>query len=262
MHKLKLISVLFISLNLFCGLEAVERTPVQDSAMFQMLPGVQGDLSSIRNKNKVIRLIFVRHGETFSNVEKSVAGRTTDTDLTEKGIKQAKMVAEQLKGVKFEKIFVSPTLRTQKTALYSSQYDPHPFVEEPLLLERHFGPYEGVSEEMWKPARIKEASAIAALPTFEEKFAFKIDPGMESFGEVQERIDLFIKDIANSQATGNYLVVTHAAVTKALFMAKSAEHGYDLEYYSFSSDNCSVIVVEVASSGEYSIVAVQGLRFY
>lgn len=261
MHKLKLIFFLFISLNLFCGLSMVERTPVKDKQMFQMLPGVQGDITCVRDKNKVIRLIFVRHGETVSNVEKNVAGRTLDTDLTEMGIGQAEIVARQLKGVKFEKIYTSPMLRAKRTAHILSKYDPHFLEEDPRLHERFYGPFEGISDEFWRLERANQAAALESLSTFEEKFAYKSDSTVESFGEIQARVDAFIQDIAQTAVTGNYLVVTHAGLMKTLFMAKSAEAFYDLDHCDFSCNNCAVIVVEVRPSGEYSIVAVQGFEF-
>jgi broad specificity phosphatase PhoE len=56
----------------------------------------------------------VRHGLTFYNIEKRCQGRT-DNPMTPEGFRQAAEAAAKLKGLKFDAIYCSPTLRTRQT---------------------------------------------------------------------------------------------------------------------------------------------------
>ena len=65
-------------------------------------------------------LYLIRHGESEVNknysVKKVFLGRNTWSELTERGIEQAKQLGKFLKNQKFDKFFSSPTIRTQQTA--------------------------------------------------------------------------------------------------------------------------------------------------
>src|SRR5712692_7535483 len=61
------------------------------------------------------RFIFVRHGETESSRERRFAG-STDVDLTENGLEQARTVARRMRPVRIDAIHVSPLRRCQQTA--------------------------------------------------------------------------------------------------------------------------------------------------
>lgn len=59
-------------------------------------------------------IYLVRHGQTDWNKLKVMQGRT-DIPLNEKGIEQAKVVGEKLRGINFDAIFYSPLLRAKQT---------------------------------------------------------------------------------------------------------------------------------------------------
>lgn len=213
----------------------------------------------------ITRLILVRHGESNSNKEKSIAGRTIDTDLSDKGIKQAKEVGRMLhaRQVEIHDVFSSPTLRTFKTAqeilsaaklFLQINYDEH-------LHEKWYGSYEGATEFEYAPIKIKEETEIPLLSNFAEKFSYKADPNIESMDEVYQRVELCIKNICQNQQGKTLLMTTHNGVMKSLFMADCAIRGYDVEYRSFDLDNCSVIVMEVDEKGTLKVVATHGLTF-
>ena len=68
------------------------------------------------------RLYFVRHGETYWNVENKICG-ATDIALTERGHLQAvetgKIILE--KGLLFDEILSSPLIRASETARHISE---------------------------------------------------------------------------------------------------------------------------------------------
>ena len=57
-------------------------------------------------------IYFVRHGQTFDNLNNIIQG---NGDLTPLGIEQAKETAVKLKDVKFDICFCSPLKRTKQT---------------------------------------------------------------------------------------------------------------------------------------------------
>lgn len=65
-----------------------------------------------------MKLIAIRHAETNYNVKNLVNyDPSVDVHLTEKGMKQATELAEQLKDFKFDRIYISRLKRTKQTVL-------------------------------------------------------------------------------------------------------------------------------------------------
>jgi len=54
-----------------------------------------------------MKIYLTRHGETEWNLEGRLQG-SLDAKLTQKGIEEATMLGESLKGVEFDMIFSSP----------------------------------------------------------------------------------------------------------------------------------------------------------
>ncbi|MBD0299513.1 MAG: histidine phosphatase family protein, partial [Nitrososphaera sp.] len=62
-------------------------------------------------------VIFMRHGQAESNVNRILAGRHMESHLTEHGRKQVVDSAKQLmKNIAIDKVYVSPVVRTVETA--------------------------------------------------------------------------------------------------------------------------------------------------
>ena len=66
---------------------------------------------------KIVKIYMVRHGETFDNVENKMSGQK-ETELTEKGKRQALVAGEKLKekGICPDVILCSPLSRAVNTA--------------------------------------------------------------------------------------------------------------------------------------------------
>src|SRR5215469_16607972 len=83
---------------------------------------------------------LARHGETAWTITGQHTGRT-DLPLTERGVQNAQLLGEQLKGLSFAKVFSSPLQRAVKTCELAgfgavAQIDPD-------LVEWNYGDYEG-----------------------------------------------------------------------------------------------------------------------
>ncbi len=60
-------------------------------------------------------IYVVRHGQVPSNVLGIISG-CNDESLTEKGIEQAILVRDELKGINFDAVYSSPVIRAVQTA--------------------------------------------------------------------------------------------------------------------------------------------------
>lgn len=67
------------------------------------------------------KLYFVRHGQTISNVENLVQG-WSNTELTNLGIQQGKMLGKVLSSIAFSKIYCSTSKRARITAKLINEY--------------------------------------------------------------------------------------------------------------------------------------------
>ena len=63
-----------------------------------------------------MKLYFVRHGESVANLLREFSNSGVKHPLTERGVEQARRLAQQLAGILFEGIYSSPVLRAQQTA--------------------------------------------------------------------------------------------------------------------------------------------------
>lgn len=96
-------------------------------------------------------LYLVRHGQTLWNTEARFQGQF-DSPLTELGRDQAMRIGRALAaeiGTRNEPIraYVSPLGRTRATAELIGRSLPMSIMEEPSLMEVHFGDWEGLTRE-------------------------------------------------------------------------------------------------------------------
>ncbi|MBW3003752.1 histidine phosphatase family protein [Candidatus Woesearchaeota archaeon] len=151
-----------------------------------------------------LEIYLVRHGQSEVNLNgasrKIWCGRNTWSELTEKGIQQAKALGQYLKGMQFDAVYASSTIRTQQTARYCMQemgYD-WPQLEVRIeLAELDHGNLEGKVKDYDKGA-VKDFWTFA--------------PGKESQKDVYERVCSWIM----SECKGRVLVFTHENVIKCL----------------------------------------------
>lgn len=83
-------------------------------------------------------IYIVRHGQTDWNLEGRYAGRK-DVELNAKGIEQAQNIYNELKDVKFDKVFSSPLKRAYKIATIISDSE---IITDERIIERCNGELE------------------------------------------------------------------------------------------------------------------------
>ncbi|MBS3058177.1 MAG: histidine phosphatase family protein [Candidatus Diapherotrites archaeon] len=157
----------------------------------------------------MLELILARHGQTFWNKECRFQG-WKDSPLTERGVRQAKKLAEFLQGKNIDFIFSSDLGRAKETAAFIIQHHPESMVEfVKELREISFGLLEG---KTWQEA----ADKVPSLFELETKDSLTIPhPRGESFEQLKERVEKVLEKILKLQDR-TVLLVSHEGVCRTL----------------------------------------------
>lgn len=157
-----------------------------------------------------MRIYITRHGETEWNKAGRMQG-WQNSNLTEKGIENAKKLGESLKHIEFDYIYCSPLGRAVDTAKYIRGDRNTAITIKDSLKEMSFGAWEG-----------KEYTEIEELYPV-QKYNFWNKPhlyepvGGESYKELICRIDTVFNEIMSNTTAKNVLIITHAAAIKAIY---------------------------------------------
>ena len=169
-------------------------------------------------------IYFVRHGQSFWNVENKICG-ATDIELTEKGHEQAIETGKNFltQGLQADEILYSPLVRAAETARHISEMTGIPARMEERLREQNFGKYEGTARN---GAEFKEAK---------QQFACRYEGG-ESMLQLAQRIYNLLDDLKADDKT--YILVAHNGIARVI-------HSYiyemtNEEYGNFGVDNCAI----------------------
>lgn len=161
-------------------------------------------------KPKYCTIYLVRHGKTDWNTKQLVQGHT-DIPLNEEGKIQAKEAAQNLKHIKFDKVFSSDLLRASQTAeIIAKEHDL--IVEATAVLrERNFGILEGNPIE-----KLKELRRLMAKMEDNKRVSYKHHPSIESDNEVISRFLTFLREAAIASPGKVILVVCHGGLLRVL----------------------------------------------
>ena len=155
------------------------------------------------------RLIFVRHAEAEGNVKRIFHG-WYNSNLTERGEEQAKLVAKRLKDVKIDVLYSSVLNRTFKTASYIAQQKDLPIITSANLKEINGGDWEDVSwidiVKRWPKAHDDWEKNPGNLQM----------PNGESMVGFQERVSKEVYRIIKENEGKTICIVTHGTAIKAL----------------------------------------------
>jgi len=184
----------------------------------------------------MIRLFFVRHGETEWNFTGKYQGQS-DVALSEKGLRQARALAAHFPAETLDVIYASDLKRAAMTAEALAERFGCPLRKDKALREIHFGDWEGHTYEEIV-AGWPEQGAIF----FREPENLVIPHG-ESFPLLQERGMGVIRAIAAENEGRNVAVVAHGAILRTVLA--SLMH-IPLHYlWSIRQDNTAVSVLRL-----------------
>lgn len=176
-----------------------------------------------------MKLYVTRHGQTQWTVKNIVCG-STDCDLIQSGIDQAKELAEKIEHLGIDVIYTSPLKRAFQTAEILAKALGAPVIKDKRLTEQCYGDYEGGSRDNeefkqdWQqfPSRLK---------------------GGESVFQLVQRVYNFLDEIKAQCQDKTVLIVGHGGVVKVI-------HSYfydqsNIEFHSFNMQNCGLEQYEI-----------------
>jgi probable phosphoglycerate mutase len=193
----------------------------------------------------MLKLFITRHGETEWNVQKRMQG-WKNSNLTERGVANAKALGESLKEIEFNRVYCSPLDRTRHTTELILNGRDIEVVYEENLREIHLGEVEGLNQQ--------EANAIYSdfsIHFWEKPHLYKAKSG-EDFYQVRERVINTLIRIITENPSGNVLIVTHGVILKTIhsyFKNLSMERLWDPPFIY----DTSLTIVEI-ENGKYNIV--------
>lgn len=184
-----------------------------------------------------MKFIIVRHGQTLWNAEKRFQGKT-DTKLSKKGIKQAKMLAKKLSGKNIDVIYTSSLKRTVATAKEMLKFHKKAkIIKAKELDELLWGIWEGI-----KLSEVKKIYPELYKKRENDRFNFKIPKG-ESLRMLQSRVKKFLHRIMPKSKHKSVLIVSHLNVSRVLIGILMGLKGKKAA--SLNLDNASVIEITI-----------------
>ena len=156
-----------------------------------------------------MKLYIIRHGQTQWNIERRLQG-WNNSELTQKGIKDARNLAERLKDIDFTHIFSSNQKRAVETAQILRKDRDIDIVEEDGLKEIGFGKWEGMEMEDLLNQYRDEFDIFLNKPHL-----YKPTLGGESYQDIFKRVGSSLEEILETKG-GDILIVSHGVTIKVL----------------------------------------------
>lgn len=183
--------------------------------------GIIKNVNLFYQKEVFMKLFVARHGQTAWNAQNKVCG-ITDVELTEKGIEQAKELADIVKKHNIDTIISSPLKRAIKTSRIVADKNNITLQIEESLIEQNYGIYEGVDR--------KNDNFLANKRNFAYRY-----PNGESMMQVAYRIYGLIDKIKAQYQGKNVLIISHGGVCRIIrtyFIDMSND-----EFFSYTLEN-------------------------
>jgi len=157
------------------------------------------------------KIFLIRHGQTEWNLKGKTQGKQ-DSNLTEKGINDAKLLAKRLMEEHIDVIYSSTLKRAKDTAKIISDELYMPILYDDGLVELNYGEWEGLTIEEIRAKYPEE------LDNWFNRPHLAIFPMGEELQKAQERIVRTFNNIVNSNKDKNILIVGHSTMIKLLLL--------------------------------------------
>lgn len=191
-----------------------------------------------------MKIYLARHGQTTGDVEDRFGGDFED-HLTERGRKQACMLAGKLRNEGIEKIFVSPRIRAQETAtIIKEEVNVSMETVEEIRERNHYGVMTGMIKS---EAKEKYPHLIELLGNTKNTITGGED--YESFkGRVVKAWNNILKNNYNTVA-----IISHGGPIRLIFREILAKGEINI-------DDCAYAVIEV-ENGRPKLLSMEGISY-
>jgi broad specificity phosphatase PhoE len=154
----------------------------------------------------VASIFLVRHGEAETNVAALLSHRLADLPLTERGRRQARLVADRLAEERPVAVYASPLLRARQTAECIATRIDAPLRFDDALREIDCGSLDGRGdEEAW--AATRAVYARWKRDEWDARF-----PGGESLRELRDRLAGVVQAVVRTHPDEDVAVVGHGGL--------------------------------------------------
>ncbi|MFN8139591.1 MAG: histidine phosphatase family protein [Fimbriimonadales bacterium] len=179
----------------------------------------------------MLRILLVRHGQTDWNAVGRNQG-TADIELDETGLRQSEQLAEALSEFEISAIYTSDLKRASSTAQAVAMRSSALVISEPLLRERGYGEWEGLTGEEI------EATNRDGLVEYRRDPTLNAPPGGETGLDLFARAGYFLVKMLSEHESGSVVVVSHGGTIANLFAALL--HASPSTANTFRIFNCSI----------------------
>ncbi len=183
----------------------------------------------------MVRIIFIRHAESLWNPIGRYQGRL-DPELSEKGHKQAQLIAKAIKKYNPTTLYSSPLKRTYQTAEYISKELNLPIIKNEDIIEIDHGDWSGLLVE-----EVKEKYPDMFRQWLYEPHLVKFSNG-ESLEDVFKRVKKFLNYVKEKHENETIIAVSHTVPIRASLTA-----GLNLDmdkFWIFGCDNASYSILD------------------
>ena len=195
-----------------------------------------------------MKLYFVRHGESEANLLNEFANRGLKHGLTEKGMRQARALAQSLESAPVEAIFSSPLLRARQTAQILAHELGVVYEVTDALREFDCGVLEGKSDDISWQVYLHLCEAWLSRNEWHQR----IEQG-ESYEEIQQRFVPFVARLLQTYGTsaGAVVLVGHGGTYRCMLplVLRNIDFRFILKH---SMSHTAVVVLLARSWAENS----------
>ena len=155
-------------------------------------------------------IIFLRHGQAENNTKKILAGRTPGINLTDEGKKQAEQAGKMLESLDVTAIYSSPIDRAVQTSKIIEKYCKVEHKIDDRLIELDMGKFTMLPyEEIFN----KHGNVFLKFYSGSTEVS---ENGVETFAQVQKRINDMVDFVITKHKNENVVLVTHMDPIKAM----------------------------------------------
>ena len=160
--------------------------------------------------NEPAQLLLIRHGETEWNTAGRIQG-FRDIALSERGLRQAQVLARHLEGQVLDAVYSSDLTRAMQTAEPLARQRGVTLRIDPRLKERGFGLFEG---HTYAEA---EANWPHEYAIWRQRDPGHAVPGGESYRDARVRVLASLDEMARRHAGQTIAVITHGGVLDIIY---------------------------------------------
>ncbi|WP_301109200.1 histidine phosphatase family protein [Sporosarcina sp.] len=192
-----------------------------------------------------MKLFIARHGESVANIQNIIQGQL-NYGLSERGIKEAKLLAEYLRDEQFNCIYSSDIKRVEQTVNEIKKYHDIPVMQDKIFREAYLGRFEGCTHD---------EIALKYPEHADTDWMSSGLPDVEQIDKVYERALNSVKLILNRHKIGEKaLLVSHGGYISSIFAAL-----LNIPWTGkkpFSIQNTSISIIDFTDPKQFVVLSV------